>query len=83
MAHSPPSVLVWKNQGSWGTGDHIHTCLVNAEGEVRWGRGTEGGEEGGQQKEGDVQKTASKYIKSVATTPGKESSPGTEGDGLI
>ncbi|KAM3855434.1 lamin-B2 [Vipera latastei] len=33
VAHSPPSVLVWKNQGSWGTGDHIHTCLVNAEGE--------------------------------------------------
>ncbi|XP_034281718.1 lamin-B2 [Pantherophis guttatus] len=33
VAHSPPSVLVWKNQGSWGTGDHIHTCLVNSEGE--------------------------------------------------
>ncbi|KAK9408833.1 lamin-B2 [Crotalus adamanteus] len=33
VAHSPPSVLVWKNQGSWGTGDHIQTCLVNAEGE--------------------------------------------------
>lgn len=43
MAHSPPSVLVWKNQGSWGTGDHIHTCLVNSEGEVCWGRGTEEG----------------------------------------
>ncbi|XP_032064476.1 lamin-B2 [Thamnophis elegans] len=33
VAHSPPSVLVWKNQGSWGTGDQIHTCLVNSEGE--------------------------------------------------
>ncbi|ETE57334.1 hypothetical protein L345_16952, partial [Ophiophagus hannah] len=33
VAHSPPSVLVWKNQGSWGSGDHIHTCLVNSEGE--------------------------------------------------
>ncbi|KAM6466680.1 lamin-B2 [Liasis olivaceus] len=33
VAHSPPSVLVWKNQGSWGTGDHIHTCLVNSDGE--------------------------------------------------
>ncbi|XP_013916706.1 PREDICTED: lamin-B2 [Thamnophis sirtalis] len=34
VAHSPPSVLVWKNQGSWGTGDQIHTCLVNSEGEA-------------------------------------------------
>ncbi|XP_063145834.1 lamin-B2 [Candoia aspera] len=33
VAHSPPLVLVWKNQGSWGTGDHIHTYLVNADGE--------------------------------------------------
>ncbi|KAL7993071.1 hypothetical protein Chor_017327, partial [Crotalus horridus] len=55
VAHSPPSVLVWKNQGSWGTGDHIQTCLVNAEGEVRGGRGTERVEEGGQQREGDAQ----------------------------
>lgn len=34
VSHSPPSVLVWKNQGSWGTGGNIRTYLVNAEGEV-------------------------------------------------
>ncbi|XP_077188453.1 lamin-B2 isoform X1 [Paroedura picta] len=33
VAHSPPSVLVWKNQGSWGTGANIHTYLVNSDGE--------------------------------------------------
>ncbi|KAJ7308144.1 hypothetical protein JRQ81_008657 [Phrynocephalus forsythii] len=33
VAHSPPSVLVWKNQSSWGTGAHVRTFLVNAEGE--------------------------------------------------
>ncbi|KAM6235862.1 lamin-B2 [Porphyrio hochstetteri] len=33
VAHSPPSVLVWKNQGSWGTGGNIRTYLVNSEGE--------------------------------------------------
>nr|XP_020649847.1 lamin-B2 [Pogona vitticeps] len=33
VAHSPPSVLVWKNQSSWGTGAHIRTYLVNSEGE--------------------------------------------------
>ncbi|OPJ67995.1 lamin-B2 [Patagioenas fasciata monilis] len=33
VSHSPPSVLVWKNQGSWGTGGNIRTYLVNAEGE--------------------------------------------------
>ena len=34
MSHSPPSVLVWKNQGSWGTGGNIRTYLVNSDGEV-------------------------------------------------
>ncbi|NXK00034.1 LMNB2 protein, partial [Corythaixoides concolor] len=33
ISHSPPSVLVWKNQGSWGTGGNIRTYLVNSEGE--------------------------------------------------
>ncbi|XP_054031258.1 lamin-B2 [Dryobates pubescens] len=33
VSHSPPSVLVWKNQGSWGTGGNIRTYLVNSEGE--------------------------------------------------
>ncbi|XP_038628845.1 lamin-B2 [Tachyglossus aculeatus] len=33
VVHSPPSVLVWKNQGSWGTGGNIRTYLVNADGE--------------------------------------------------
>ncbi|XP_054835703.1 lamin-B2 [Eublepharis macularius] len=33
VAHSPPSVLVWKNQGSWGTGANIRTYLVNSDGE--------------------------------------------------
>lgn len=33
VAHSPPSVLVWKNQTSWGTGTNIHTYLVNSDGE--------------------------------------------------
>uniref|UniRef100_A0A8C5LNZ8 Lamin B2 n=1 Tax=Leptobrachium leishanense TaxID=445787 RepID=A0A8C5LNZ8_9ANUR len=31
VAHSPPSVLVWKNQSAWGTGSHIRTYLVNTE----------------------------------------------------
>lgn len=34
VAHSPPSVLVWKNQSSWGTGTNIRTYLVNSDGEV-------------------------------------------------
>ncbi|KAI6072156.1 Lamin-B2 [Aix galericulata] len=33
VSHSPPSVLVWKNQGSWGTGGNIRTYLVNSDGE--------------------------------------------------
>ncbi|XP_053152903.1 lamin-B2 [Hemicordylus capensis] len=33
VAHSPPSVLVWKNQSSWGTGANIRTYLVNSDGE--------------------------------------------------
>ncbi|KAJ6657337.1 hypothetical protein lerEdw1_002704 [Lerista edwardsae] len=33
VAHSPPSVLVWKNQSSWGTGTNIRTYLVNSDGE--------------------------------------------------
>ncbi|XP_063002926.1 lamin-B2 [Elgaria multicarinata webbii] len=33
VAHSPPSVLVWKNQSSWGTGANVRTYLVNSEGE--------------------------------------------------
>ncbi|NXK89584.1 LMNB2 protein, partial [Formicarius rufipectus] len=33
VSHSPPSVLVWKTQGSWGTGGNIRTYLVNSEGE--------------------------------------------------
>ncbi|KAM8939768.1 lamin-B2 [Pelodytes ibericus] len=31
VTHSPPSVLVWKNQSSWGTGNSIRTYLVNTE----------------------------------------------------
>uniref|UniRef100_A0A674K589 Lamin B2 n=1 Tax=Terrapene triunguis TaxID=2587831 RepID=A0A674K589_9SAUR len=34
VTHSPPSVLVWKNQSSWGTGGDIRTYLVNSDGEV-------------------------------------------------
>ncbi|OXB59995.1 hypothetical protein ASZ78_008131 [Callipepla squamata] len=34
VSHSPPSVLVWKNQGSWGTGGNIRTYLVNSDGEL-------------------------------------------------
>ncbi|XP_070688025.1 lamin-B2 [Pempheris klunzingeri] len=33
VAHSPPSDLLWKSQASWGTGNHIVTTLVNADGE--------------------------------------------------
>ncbi|XP_042336058.1 lamin-B2 isoform X1 [Sceloporus undulatus] len=33
VAHSPPSVLVWKNQSTWGTGTNIRTYLVNSDGE--------------------------------------------------
>ncbi|KAM9111933.1 lamin-B2 isoform 1-T1 [Pangshura tecta] len=33
VTHSPPSVLVWKNQSSWGTGGEIRTYLVNSDGE--------------------------------------------------
>uniref|UniRef100_A0A8D0H6N3 Lamin-B2 n=1 Tax=Sphenodon punctatus TaxID=8508 RepID=A0A8D0H6N3_SPHPU len=33
VAHSPPSVLVWKNQSSWGTGTNIRTYLVSSDGE--------------------------------------------------
>ncbi|KAF7235900.1 Lamin-B2 [Varanus komodoensis] len=33
VTHSPPSVLVWKNQSSWGTGTSICTYLVNSDGE--------------------------------------------------
>lgn len=34
VAHSPPSTLVWKSQGSWGSGESFRTVLVNADGEV-------------------------------------------------
>ena len=34
VAHGPPSDLLWKSQGSWGTGDDIITILVNSDGEV-------------------------------------------------
>ncbi|KAH0625999.1 hypothetical protein JD844_034398 [Phrynosoma platyrhinos] len=33
VAHSPPSILVWKNQSTWGTGTNIRTYLVNSDGE--------------------------------------------------
>ncbi|KAL8177996.1 UNVERIFIED_CONTAM: Lamin-B2 [Gekko kuhli] len=33
VAHSPPSVLVWKSQGSWGIGANIRMYLVNSDGE--------------------------------------------------
>ncbi|XP_046882863.1 lamin-B2 [Hypomesus transpacificus] len=33
VAHGPPSDLLWKSQGSWGTGDDIITILVNSDGE--------------------------------------------------
>uniref|UniRef100_A0A8C5E160 Lamin A n=1 Tax=Gouania willdenowi TaxID=441366 RepID=A0A8C5E160_GOUWI len=35
--HNPPTDLVWKNQSSWGTGDHLQTLLINANGEVEHG----------------------------------------------
>ncbi|XP_075467765.1 lamin-B2 [Ascaphus truei] len=31
VSHSPPSVLVWKNQSTWGTGSNFRTYLVNTE----------------------------------------------------
>lgn len=31
--HNPPSDLVWRNQDSWGVGDQLQTCLINASGE--------------------------------------------------
>ncbi|KAM4709129.1 lamin-B2 [Discoglossus pictus] len=31
VAHSPPSVLVWKSQSSWGSGSNMRTYLVNTE----------------------------------------------------
>nr|XP_023699586.1 lamin-B2 [Paramormyrops kingsleyae] len=33
VSHSPPTDLLWKSQGSWGTGDDIVTFLVNSNGE--------------------------------------------------
>ncbi|XP_072261305.1 lamin-B2 [Pyxicephalus adspersus] len=33
VAHSPPSVLVWRNQSSWGSDANIRFCLVNSEDE--------------------------------------------------
>ncbi|MGH0187799.1 UNVERIFIED_CONTAM: hypothetical protein FKN15_026594 [Acipenser sinensis] len=33
VSHSPPSDLLWKSQSSWGTGDSIHTFLVNSDGQ--------------------------------------------------
>ncbi|XP_041085026.1 lamin-B2-like [Polyodon spathula] len=33
VSHSPPSDLLWKSQGSWGTGDNIRTYLVNSDGQ--------------------------------------------------
>lgn len=33
VAHSPPSVLVWKSQSSWGMDDNIRFSLVNSEDE--------------------------------------------------
>ncbi|XP_034974415.1 lamin-B2 [Zootoca vivipara] len=33
VAHSPPSVLVWKHQASWGIGTSVRTYLVNSDGE--------------------------------------------------
>ncbi|XP_074834180.1 lamin-B2 [Carettochelys insculpta] len=33
VTHSPPSVLVWKNQSSWGSGGNMRTYLVNSDGE--------------------------------------------------
>ncbi|XP_056425884.1 lamin-B2 [Hyla sarda] len=31
VAHSPPSVLIWKNQSAWGTDSSIKISLVNSE----------------------------------------------------
>ncbi|KAM4808900.1 lamin-B2 [Rhinophrynus dorsalis] len=31
VAHSPPSILVWKSQSSWGTGSNTRTYLVNTD----------------------------------------------------
>ncbi|XP_077128837.1 lamin-B2 isoform X2 [Ranitomeya variabilis] len=34
VAHSPPSVLLWKNQSSWGADDNIQISLVNSDEEA-------------------------------------------------
>ncbi|XP_073492995.1 lamin-B2 [Phyllobates terribilis] len=34
VAHSPPSVLLWKNQSSWGTDGNIQISLVNSDEEA-------------------------------------------------
>ncbi|XP_065276102.1 prelamin-A/C-like [Emys orbicularis] len=31
--HKPPTDMVWKAQSSWGSGDSLHTALINSSGE--------------------------------------------------
>ena len=33
--HNPPTDVVWRNQGTWGSGSNVVTKLVNKAGEVR------------------------------------------------
>ncbi|XP_072515125.1 lamin-B1 [Salminus brasiliensis] len=33
VSSSPPTDLIWKSQGSWGTGENVKVVLTNAEGE--------------------------------------------------
>uniref|UniRef100_UPI00358E8F79 lamin-B1-like isoform X2 n=1 Tax=Myxine glutinosa TaxID=7769 RepID=UPI00358E8F79 len=33
VTHNPPANLLWKSQNSWGTGDNVHTSLVDSSGQ--------------------------------------------------
>ncbi|XP_062306216.1 lamin-B2 [Osmerus eperlanus] len=68
VAHGPPSDLLWKSQGSWGTGDDIITILVNSDGEEVAKRTVtktmmemeNGDDEEEEEEEGQVSKTSSR-----------------------
>ena len=34
--HNPPTDIVWRSQGTWGSGSNVITKLVNKAGEVRF-----------------------------------------------
>ncbi|XP_069505702.1 lamin-B2 isoform X2 [Ambystoma mexicanum] len=53
VTHSPPSVLLWKGQSSWGTGSSIRTYLVNADGEEVAVRSVSKATENGEEDEDD------------------------------